>query len=110
VGLGGLFSVALSLGSRPPDVIRHRMPVGARTFLSSPPFGIGPSGPPGRLTPQGNGEGARRRQGLEENRREKTDALRERGCPDLSSAGSMSGERLRARKQSLQGRTRSKRR
>jgi hypothetical protein len=24
---GGLFSVALSLGSRPPDVIRHRMPM-----------------------------------------------------------------------------------
>ena len=24
-GTGGLFSVALSLGSRPPDVIRHRM-------------------------------------------------------------------------------------
>src|SRR5258707_7896014 len=26
-GRGGLFSVALSLGSRPPDVIRHRMPM-----------------------------------------------------------------------------------
>src|SRR5262252_7930310 len=28
-GIGGVFSVALSLGSPPPDVIRHRAPRGA---------------------------------------------------------------------------------
>jgi hypothetical protein len=38
-GAGGLFSVALSLGSRPPDVIRHRMSMepglSSRTHLSA---------------------------------------------------------------------------
>src|ERR1700755_332483 len=32
--LGGVISVALSLGSPPADVIRHRVLRGARTFLS----------------------------------------------------------------------------
>jgi hypothetical protein len=39
LGKGGLFSVALSLGSRPPDVIRHRMSMepglSSRTGLSA---------------------------------------------------------------------------
>jgi len=34
VGDGGMFSVALSLGSRPPDVIRHRLSM--EPGLSSP--------------------------------------------------------------------------
>src|ERR1700679_218441 len=34
-GVGGVISVALSLGSPPADVIRHRVLRGARTFLSS---------------------------------------------------------------------------
>src|SRR5262245_57610087 len=47
---GGLFSVALSLGLPPPDVIRHRMSKepglsSAATFRCSPPQ------PSGRLTP-----------------------------------------------------------
>ena len=41
VGPGGLFSVALSLGSRPPDVIRHRMSMepglSSRSHLSASP-------------------------------------------------------------------------
>lgn len=45
-GNGGLFSVALSLGFTPAG--RYPAPYvhGARTFLSGPPFGIGPSGRP----------------------------------------------------------------
>jgi hypothetical protein len=63
---GGLFSVALSLGSRPPDVIRHRL--STEPGLSSPAFPLlyppphaeeGRVGarqrPSGRLTSQGWG-------------------------------------------------------
>ena len=51
---GGLFSVALSLGSRPPDVIRHR--VSLEPGLSSPAtFRFRPERPPGRLTREGWG-------------------------------------------------------
>jgi hypothetical protein len=46
---GGLFSVALSLGSPPPDVIRHRVSV--EPGLSSPaPFRVMRRRPSGRLT------------------------------------------------------------
>jgi len=46
-GLGGMFSVALSLGSPPPGVTRHRAFRGARTFLPPPKrkAAIRPSGP-----------------------------------------------------------------
>src|SRR5580693_5878658 len=59
-GTGGLFSVALSLGSHPPDVIRHRL--STEPGLSSPASpshtlprlrwrgGRGPERPSGRLT------------------------------------------------------------
>jgi hypothetical protein len=63
-GRGGLFSVALSLGSPPPDVIRHRMSM--EPGLSSPvppchPQGVGgPGRPSGRLTTQGMGGRGRR--------------------------------------------------
>src|SRR5438552_17439539 len=58
---GGLFSVALSLGSvpacaatNPPDVIRHRISV--EPGLSSPAtFRCSPERPSGRLTPLGMG-------------------------------------------------------
>jgi hypothetical protein len=53
---GGLFSVALSLGSRPPDVIRHRL--STEPGLSSPAaFRPLPRRPSGRLTKQGWGLG-----------------------------------------------------
>ncbi len=53
-GRGGLFSVALSLGSPPPDVIRHRMSM--EPGLSSPAaFRRLPGRPSGRLTRQGMG-------------------------------------------------------
>ena len=46
---GGLFSVALSLGSPPPDIIRHRMSM--EPGLSSPAaFRPLPGRPSGRLT------------------------------------------------------------
>src|SRR5215510_9719505 len=45
---GGLFSVALSLGSPPPDVIRHRVSV--EPGLSSPPRLPAKAQPSGRLT------------------------------------------------------------
>src|SRR5579883_284160 len=46
---GGLLSVALSLGSRPPDVIRHRMSM--EPGLSSPAtFRFSPERPSDRLT------------------------------------------------------------
>ena len=58
-GRGGLFSVALSLGSPPPDVIRHRM--SKEPGLSSPAtFRSLPERPSGRLTGQGWGVDARR--------------------------------------------------
>jgi hypothetical protein len=51
---GGLFSVALSLGSHPPDVIRHRL--STEPGLSSPAaFRPLPRRPSGRLTKQGWG-------------------------------------------------------
>ena len=51
---GGLFSVALSLGSPPPDVIRHRMSM--EPGLSSPAtFRSLPERPSGRLTPRAMG-------------------------------------------------------
>ena len=54
---GGLFSVALSLGSRPPDVIRHRLSM--EPGLSSPAaFRLRRERPSGRLT--GRDGGARR--------------------------------------------------
>ena len=49
-GSSGLFSVALSLGSRPPDVIRHRLSM--EPGLSSPAL---PERPSGRLTRTGMG-------------------------------------------------------
>ena len=51
---GGLFSVALSLGSPPPDVIRHRMSM--EPGLSSPP--VEAERPSGRLMVKGMGRGA----------------------------------------------------
>ena len=77
-GRGGLFSVALSLGSPPPDVIRHRMSM--EPGLSSPtplptlPVGGGgqeggPGRPSGRLTGQGMGSGARGVKARSANRR-----------------------------------------
>src|SRR3982751_3981729 len=45
---GGLFSVALSLGSPPPDVIRHRVSV--EPGLSSPSRSPAKAQPSGRLT------------------------------------------------------------
>jgi hypothetical protein len=54
---GGLFSVALSLGSHPPDVIRHRL--STEPGLSSPAaFRLLPERPSGRLTGQGWGRSA----------------------------------------------------
>src|SRR5262249_52586885 len=54
---GGLFSVALSLGSLPPDVIRHR--VSMEPGLSSPAtFRSLPERPSSRLTPTGMGSAA----------------------------------------------------
>ena len=51
---GGLFSVALSLDSHPPDVIRHRL--SAEPGLSSPAtFRFPPERPSDRLTGQGMG-------------------------------------------------------
>src|SRR5580704_1092718 len=59
---GGLFSVALSLGSRPPDVIRHRLSMepglsSPANPLPDPPYaerkGWGPERPSDRLTEQG---------------------------------------------------------
>jgi len=44
---GGLFSVALSLGSPPPVVDRHRIPV--EPGLSSSPRSLAGQRPPGRL-------------------------------------------------------------
>src|SRR6266446_2042904 len=53
---GGLFSVALSLGSRPPDVIRHRTSM--EPGLSSPAtFRCSPERPSSRLTGIGMGGG-----------------------------------------------------
>ena len=48
--LGGLFSVALSLGSPPPAVSRHRGPV--EPGLSSSAGSLPRQRPPGRLTPR----------------------------------------------------------
>jgi len=48
---GGLFSVALSLGSPPPVVDRHRGPV--EPGLSSSPRSLADQRPPGRLTRRG---------------------------------------------------------
>jgi len=63
---GGLFSVALSLGSRPPDVIRHRLSM--EPGLSSPaPFRNRRERPSGRLTIRGMGaagSGVKRRRGV----------------------------------------------
>ena len=51
---GGLFSVALSLGLPPPEVIRHRLSM--EPGLSSPaPFRALPERPSSRLTPKGWG-------------------------------------------------------
>jgi len=56
---GGSFSVALSLGSPPPDVIRHRMSM--EPGLSSPAaFRHLPERPSGRLTPLHEGSVATR--------------------------------------------------
>jgi hypothetical protein len=58
---GGLFSVALSLGSPPPDVIRHRIPV--EPGLSSAPCGtaaVQPSGNPSLAGNRGTGQASRR--------------------------------------------------
>jgi hypothetical protein len=63
---GGLFSVALSLGSRPPDVIRHRLSIepGLSSPAKSPSLtlprlpereGWGPERPSDRLTGTGMG-------------------------------------------------------
>jgi hypothetical protein len=61
---GGLFSVALSLGSHPPDVIRHRLSTEPGLSSPAPPptpppqagvEGWGPERPSGRLTGQGMG-------------------------------------------------------
>ena len=56
---GGLLSVALSLGSPPPDVIRHR--ISMEPGLSSPDRN--PERPPSRLTCSGCGCRRRARQG-----------------------------------------------
>src|ERR1700734_4284872 len=54
VGRGGLFSVALSLGSHPPDVIRHRL--STEPGLSLPNnLSVLPERPSGRLTQEGMG-------------------------------------------------------
>jgi hypothetical protein len=54
---GGMFSVALSLGSRPPDVIRHRLSM--EPGLSSPAtFRFLPERPSDRLTCAGMGASA----------------------------------------------------
>src|SRR5580658_7348741 len=64
-GTGGLFSVALSLGSHPPDVIRHRL--STEPGLSSPPppylprkrgRKVGSERPSDRLTWKGMGSAA----------------------------------------------------
>ncbi len=47
---GGLFSVALSLGSPPPAISRHRSPV--EPGLSSSPRSLADQRPSGRLTPR----------------------------------------------------------
>src|SRR3546814_11616617 len=44
-GIGGLLSVALSLGSPPPGVTRHRRFRGARTFLGARERATRPPGP-----------------------------------------------------------------
>jgi hypothetical protein len=49
---GGMFSVALSLDSHPPDVIRHHFVRGARTFLSGTLSAL-PERPSDRLTSSG---------------------------------------------------------
>ncbi len=56
---GGLFSVALSLGSHPPDVIRHRLSM--EPGLSSPANAL--ERPSDRLTKQRDGDEAPPRQG-----------------------------------------------
>src|SRR6202451_714567 len=53
-GAGGLFSVALSLGLHPPDVIRHRLSM--EPGLSLPGnLSVLPERPSGRLTLEGMG-------------------------------------------------------
>ena len=58
-GAGGLFSVALSLGSRPPDVIRHRL--STEPGLSSPTPSEKGTGAAVRPTDAGRDGGSRRR-------------------------------------------------
>ncbi len=51
---GGMFSVALSLGSHPPDVIRHRLSAEPGLFLSGN-LSVPPERPSDRLTATGMG-------------------------------------------------------
>src|ERR1700692_3040481 len=51
-GAGGLFSVALSLGSHPPDVIRHRLSMEPGLFLPNN-LSVSLERPSGRLTERG---------------------------------------------------------
>ena len=60
---GGLFSVALSLGSRPPDVIRHRMSM-EPGLSSRAAFRHWTGQPSSRLTSVGMGSARRRVKGL----------------------------------------------
>src|SRR6202790_521975 len=53
-GAGGLFSVALSLGSHPPDVIRHRLSMEPGLSLPSN-LSVSLERPSGRLTGRGMG-------------------------------------------------------
>jgi hypothetical protein len=90
---GGLFSVALSLGSPPPDVIRHRMSM--EPGLSSPappchPQGVGgPGRPSGRLTTQGMGGRGRRVKASEA--AGPRQGVRNRGRPTVSPAAILFG-------------------
>src|SRR3984893_3349207 len=53
-GAGGLFSVALSLGSHPPDVIRHRLSMEPGLSLPNN-LSVSLERPSGRLTKEGMG-------------------------------------------------------
>src|SRR5580704_12721306 len=53
-GAGGLFSVALSLGSHPPDVIRHRLSMEPGLSLPNN-LSVSLERPSGRLTQEGMG-------------------------------------------------------
>ena len=61
-GAGGLFSVALSLGSHPPDVIRHRLSMEPGLSLPSN-LSVSLERPSGRLTEEGWGRWSPRSRG-----------------------------------------------